>query len=247
MGTFYVTQTARKIAEVLDYCAENCAIGLITADFGAGKTEAVRDWRRVTGGKVESAVFEFDEFSSSNKVDFVRVLAEQFGLRGNAGSQNGGLVFRDLVEYLRRNPCLLIFDQCETLRARVCQVIRQLWDRTSADGVGVVMLGAPILLARLMAGKMADLGALQSRISLYAPLSGLTRPEFADIVKKEGWTDVHEAAFDLWFKACAGSMRRLMRSLDLLRAKHGGRRIEEKTIAGVAAHLWGMQIPAEEL
>lgn len=241
-GTFYETQTVKRVAEVLDYCAEQWAIGVITADFGVGKTEAVKAWRRATAGKVESVVFEFDEFSSTNKVDFVRVMARQFGLANQVGSQNGGLVFRELCEYLRQNPCLLIFDQCETLRPRVCQVIRQIWDRTHDAGVGVVMLAAPILLARLMAGKMVDLGALTSRVGIWAPLSGLTRPEMGTIVKQEGFRDVPETAFDLWFKACAGSMRRLMRSLDLLKVKHAGKPISEKTVVGVAAHLWGMSV-----
>jgi DNA transposition AAA+ family ATPase len=241
-GKFYETQTVKRIAETLDYCAEECAIGVITADFGVGKTEAVKDWRRRTAGKIESVVFEFDEFSSTNKVDFVRVMARQFGIADQVGSQNGGLVFRELCEYLRENPCLLIFDQCETLRPRVCQVIRQLHDRTHDAGVGVVMLAAPILLARLMAGKMVDLGALTSRVGIWAALSGLTKAEMATIVKQEGFEDVDAAAFDLWWKACAGSMRRLMRSLDLLRAKHAGKRIGEKTVVGVAAHLWGMNV-----
>jgi DNA transposition AAA+ family ATPase len=241
-GTFYQTQTVKRIAEVLDYCSEQCAIGVITADFGVGKTEGVKDWRRRTAGKVESVVFEFDEFSSTNKVDFVRVMARQFGLADAVGSQNGGLVFREICEYLRRNPCLLIFDQCETLRPRVCQVIRQIWDRTHDAGVGVAMLAAPILLARLMVGKMVDLGALTSRVGIWAPLSGLTRNEMAAVVKQEGFDDIDAAAFDLWFKATAGSMRRLMRSLDLLRAKHAGKRISEKTVIGVAAHLWGMNV-----
>ena len=239
-GQFYETQTVKRIAEVLDYCAEQCAIGVITADFGVGKTEAVKAWRSATAGKVESVVFEFDDFSAHNVVDFVRVMARQFGLANQVGSQNGGLVFRDLCEYLRENPCLLIYDQAETVRPRVCQVIRQIWDRTHDAGVGVVMLAAPILLARLMAGKMVDLGALTSRVGIWAPLSGLTRNEMAAIVKQAGFSDVDEAAFDLWFKATAGSMRRLMRSIDLLKAKHQGKRIAEKTIAGVGGMLWGM-------
>ncbi|MDR3700598.1 MAG: ATP-binding protein [Candidatus Sulfopaludibacter sp.] len=239
-GTFYTTQTVKRIGEVLDYCAENCAIGVITASFGVGKTEAVKAWRRRNAGKVESVVFEFDEFSSTNKVDFVRVMARQFGLANDVGSQNGGLVFRDLCEYLRRNPCLIVLDQCETLRPRICQIIRQIWDRTNDAGVGVVMLAAPILLARLISGKMLDLEALSSRVGVWAPLSGLTKAEMAAIVKQEGFDDVDELAFDLWFKACAGSMRRLMRSMDLLKARHSGKHIGEKTIAGVAAHLWGM-------
>jgi hypothetical protein len=37
-------------------------------------------------------------------------------------------------------------------------------------------------------------------------------------------------------------MRRLARSLDLLKAKHSGKRVTEKTVQGVAAHLWGLSI-----
>ena len=247
MGNFYATQTVKKIAEVLDYCAENSTIGVVTADFGVGKTEAVKAWRRKNAGKVESTVFEFDEFSSTNKVDFVRMMARTFGTADQVGSQNGGLVFRALCDYLRENPTLLIFDQCETLRPRVCQVIRQIHDRTADAGVGVVMLAAPILLQRLMAGKMVDLGALTSRVGIWAPLAGLTRPEMAAIVKEEGIGEVDEAAFELWHKAAAGSMRRLARSLQLLKAKHQGKRITEKTIAGVAAMLWGMSVTTMEV
>jgi DNA transposition AAA+ family ATPase len=238
-GLFYETQTVKRVAEVLDYCVEQCAIGVITADFGVGKTEAVKAWRRRVGGKVQSTVFEFDEFSSTNKVDFVRVMARQFGLASQVGSQNGGLVFRDLCDYLREHPCLLVFDQCETLRPRVCQVIRQIHDRTHDAGVGVVMLAAPILLARLNSGKMADLGALTSRVGIWAPLTGLSRAEMAAIVKEEGISDIDESAFDFWYVATGGSMRRLMRSLALLKAKHDGKRVTEKTLVGVAGHLWG--------
>jgi DNA transposition AAA+ family ATPase len=243
-GTFYTTETVRKVGQVLDYCAEQCAIGVITAGYGVGKTEAVKAWRR-SRRNVECTAFEFDEFASTNKVDFVRCLAKSYGIDTNVGSQNGGLVFRELCQKIRENPGLLIFDQCETLRPRVCQIIRQIHDRTYDTGVGVVMLAAPILLARLTAGKMADLGALTSRVGIWAPLSGLTRAEMAAIVKQEGFADVEEAGFDLWFKAVGGSMRRLMRSLDLLKTKHEGKRVTEKTIAQVAGHLWGMTIAPE--
>jgi DNA transposition AAA+ family ATPase len=240
-GNFYETQTVRRVAETLDYCAEYRAIGVITAGFGVGKTEAVRTWRHKNAGKIESAVFEFDEFSSTNKVDFVRLLARAYGIANDVGSQNGGLVFRDVCDYLRQHPCLLIFDQCETVRPRVCNVIRQLWDHSADAGVGVVMLAAPIFLQRLMKG-MQDLGALTSRVGVWAPLTGLTRHEMAAILKQEGITEIDDSAFDLWFRGTAGSMRRLMRSLDLLKAKHAGKRVTEKTISGVASHLWGMNL-----
>jgi len=241
-GKFYETQTVKRISEVLDYCAEQCAIGVVTADFGVGKTEAVKAWRRRNTGKVDSFVFEFEAFSSVDKRYFMVAVMSQMGLTVRGNWQNAGLAFQTVVEHLRKNPCLLIFDQCETLRPQICQIIRQIWDRTHAEGVGVVMLSAPILMARLMAGKMVDLGALTSRVGIWAPLSGLTRPEMAAIVKQEGFADVEPEAFELWFKACAGSMRRVMRSVDLLKARHQGKRISEKTIAGVAGMLWGMSL-----
>lgn len=244
--SYYQTQTYRRVAEVLNYCAENSAIGVITAEYGVGKTEAVKAWRRESGRKVDSLVFEFDEFSSTNKVEFIGALARMVGAEATPGQQNGGRVFRSVCDRLREQPCLLIFDQCETARPRIFQVIRQIWDRASEYGVGVVILAAPILLARMTGSRMADLGALTSRVGVWAPLSGITRAEMAAIAKQEGITDVDEAAFDIWWKATAGSMRRLLRAIDLLRAKHAGKRITEKTIAGVAGCLWGMRIAEPE-
>ena len=76
-------------------------------------------------------------------------------------------------------------------------------------------------------------------------LSGVSKSEMAAIVKAENFTEVDESAFDLWHKATGGSMRRLMRALDLLKARHAGKRITAKTIAGVASHLWGISLEGE--
>jgi DNA transposition AAA+ family ATPase len=239
---FYRTETVRRIANVLDYCAENSAIGVATADFGVGKTEAVNDWRKINAGKIDSLVLEFDNFSARNVVDFVCVLGASFGVERTGGSTNGGRLFRELIAGLRKSPCLLIFDQCERTSIRVLDVIRQVHDRTKDVGVGVVMLSAPILVTRMLHSRSTDLGALTSRVGVWEALTGISKSEMSQIVKAEGFTDIDEAAFDLWYRSTAGSMRRLMRALDLLKAKHAGKRINEKTIAGVASHLWGMSL-----
>jgi DNA transposition AAA+ family ATPase len=241
---FYETQTVRRVAEILDYCVENCAIGVITAAFGAGKTEAVNAWRRGRGRKNESLMFEFDIFSSSNKVDLVQQLAKMLDLEPAPGTQSAGKVFRAVCEALQERPCLLIFDQVESVRPRVLQVLRQIWDRTREYGVGMVLLSAPILLARMRDSRMTDLGALTSRVGVWAPLGGVTKEEMAAIVKREGITEIDEEAFNLWWRATGGSMRRLMAGVELLRAKHGGRCVTEKTVSGLAAHLWGATIAA---
>ena len=245
-NNFYSTRTVQKVAEVLEFCVENSAIGVITADFGAGKTEAIHAWRRSPQGrKVNSLIYEFDDFTSGNKIDFIQGLARMLGVNVIPGSQRGAPVFRDICAALRETPCLLIFDQCEVVRTRIFQIIRQIWDRSNEAGGGIVLLSAPVLLTRMNHSRMTDLGALTSRVGVWAPLSGVNREEMAAIVKQEGITDMAEGAFDLWWKATGGSMRRLMRALDLLKSKHAGKRITEKTVAGVASHLWGMTLQSE--
>lgn len=242
---FYQTEFVRRVAQVMSYCADQSAIGLITADYGAGKTEAAAAWRRGAGRDVDAILIEFDEFTCANRIAIVQSIAEALGIPSQCGNQDGAKLFRAVVAALRQRPCLLIFDQCELCRPRILQVLRQIWDRTRDAGVGLVLLAAPILLVRLKASRMQDLGALESRIGVVAPLAGISREEMAAIVKQEGVTTMTDEAFNLWWRSCRGSMRRIMTSLDLLKTKHAGKEITEKTISGLAGHLWGMQIRPE--
>jgi DNA transposition AAA+ family ATPase len=241
MKATYETETVRKVGQILDFAADNAMIAVVTGTFGVGKTEAVRIWRRKQR-KVRCICFEFDEFSRSNKVEFIGQLADLLGCERGAGAAMGGASFRRVVEALREKPCLVVLDQCEGLSISNFQIIRQLWDRTSDAGVGFVLLAAPVLLARLAGSQAKDLGALTSRVGAWAPLRGMSKEEMAQIVKAEGVTEVDDAAFGLWAQMCGGSMRRLMRSLELIKARHSGKRVTEKTVEGVAAMLWGMQV-----
>jgi len=147
-----------------------------------------------------------------------------------------------VVEALRERPALLILDQAETANARVLQTIRQCWDRCRLDGVGVVLLGSPLLVERMRDGRMKDIGALTSRVGIWAALRGVQRAEMIDILKKEGITDISDEAFRLLCQATAGSMRRLLAVVDLLTAKHTARPITACTIETVASHLFGLDI-----
>jgi len=238
----YETETVKRIGDVLTYCAKNATIGVVTADFGVGKTEAVRIWKGGRGRDVQSLVIEFHEFNCCDKLEFIAEFARVLGLDGKTGFQQAGRVFRSICEHLRSHPCLVILDQAETVRPRICQIIRQVWDRTHEEGVGFVLLAAPVLLTRLLNSKLPDLGALASRIGVYAPLNGISKTEMLGIVKGEGLTEVDDAAMDLWWRSVRGSMRRLMGAIDLLKAKHAPKRVTERTIASLATSLWGMNI-----
>ncbi len=239
---FYKTETVRRVGQVMTYCAEQCAIGVITADYGVGKTQAVRHWREGAGRSYESIVFEFDEFSARNTVDFVECLCDLLGVTYTRGAHNGGRTMRLLCAHLVENPCLIILDQCEAVNPRVMQIVRQIWDRTRDGGVGIVLTAAPVLMARLQASRTRDLGALQSRVGIWAQLRGISQEEMSQILKAEGVANVEDSAFRLWYQAVGGSMRRLMASVDLVVAKHAGKAITTKTIAQIAASLWGMSL-----
>jgi DNA transposition AAA+ family ATPase len=242
---FYVIETTRRIQQVLTYCAEQSAIGICTADYGVGKTESVRYWRENDGRKTDHLLFEFDEFSSRNILDFIGCLADRMAFGQQVNVFNAGRVMRALCAALEEKPMLLIFDQCEMVAPRVLQVIRQMWDATRHAGVGVTILASTMLLERLEKSRMRDLGALSSRVAIWAALHGVQKQEAAAILRQEGISQIDDRAFDLLYRATGGSMRRLMAVADLLVTKHGGKPITEKTIEGVAANLWGLQIQSQ--
>ena len=239
---YYQIETVHCVATTLTYCAENALIGVVTGDYGIGKTEAVKAWRRGPGRKLASLVYEFNEFTAKNIVSFVQAIASLLDVPITLGSNNGGRVFEAVVEALIDAPCLLILDQCETVSPRVMQIVRQIHDRTRDAGVGIALLASPVLMERLKGARIRDLGALSSRVGVWTQLRGLSAAEMGSILKAEGISRVDDDAFRMWHRAVGGSMRRLMSSVTLIQSKHAGKAITERTVAGVAASLWGMTL-----
>jgi hypothetical protein len=108
-----------------------------------------------------------------------------------------------------------------------------------------VLLGSPLLVERMRGTRMKDVGALTSRVGIWAALRGVQREEAADIVRKEGVSQIDDPAFNLLWQVTGGSMRRLMAVTDLLTSKHSGKPVTEKTLEGVAGMLWGLSIPGK--
>ena len=237
----YETEMVRRVWSAIDLSVENGSLGLVTADNGCGKTHAVQLWR-VRHRDLDSVYFEFDDCTISNRYEFLTALASQLGVEERASHLSSGRIFRQVVERLREEPAVLIFDQCEMARVRILQIVRQIWDRTREEGVAVVLLATPQLLWRLERGRAGDLGALRSRIGAWVQLHGVRREEMAGILKAEGLTTVNDAAFDLWYRAINGSMRHLMESIDLLVSRHKGKKIGQRTVIDVCRSLMGISI-----
>lgn len=239
---YYATETSRRVAQVLDYCADQAAIGIITADYGVGKSSAVQHWRssRSGGLSTPNCYFEFDEFSRSSIKDFIARLAETIGVDP---SSSGSRTMSAIIRHLSIEPMLVILDQCETVTPRVLQLIRQIWDGAHHAGTGFVLLASPLLAERLNNPRLKkEVGSLSSRIGLWAPLDGVGKAEAAAILRQEGITEIDDAAVSLLLRATRGSMRRLMAVADMLVSKWAGKRVTEKTVEQVSENLWGMQL-----
>jgi DNA transposition AAA+ family ATPase len=235
----------KRVGQVLNYCADQASIGVITGDYGVGKTQALSYWRSKSGRTISHIYFEFDEFSARGVGDFLSCIAEQIGLDvGPVHNRNGGPAMRAIADYLATNVSLVILDQCEACSVRVLQVIRQIWDRARQGGTGIALLSSPMLVERLKLNKSKDLGALTSRVGIWTALQGVQKEEALDIVTKEGVRNIDDEAFDLLWRAVNGSMRRLMAVADLLVVKHGDKPVTARTIESLAGHLWGLNIVA---
>lgn len=245
VGRDYETELSRRVGTVLDYCAEEAAIGLVAADYGHGKSHAVDAWRRKNSA-TDVCSLEFVAYNCANKSAFIHELAEVLGVEvRRGGTVAGGRVFRAVVDHLRDEPKLLIFDQAELVRVSVAQVIRQIWDATRDAGTGVALVGALRLVEKLRASRAEDMGALTSRICPWAILPGVGRGEIEQILRAEGIADVDAAAVELLARTVRGSMRVLMHAVRMIHAKHAGKPVREKTIAQIAGHLCGLRINVE--
>jgi len=233
---YYDLATPRAIWDVLDYALEHESIGLVIANYGVGKTEAVARW--MAKHRDEAVSIEVISLMGGHRVEFLRAIAGELGL--DIGGTSMAL-FRRIVAELRATPRLIILDQAESLTPRIFAVVRELWDGVRLAGANFAVLAAPDLWLRMHGSRSQQLGAIRSRTWPTAVLSGFTREEMAYVVRQEGISEVDDEAFTLWHKAVGGSMRTLLASIDLIRSKHAGRKVTEKTIAGVAGFLWGMK------
>jgi type II secretory pathway predicted ATPase ExeA len=237
----YKTELMRRVHSTIDFAVERAALALITADFGAGKTKAAQAWRS-DHRDIDAVYYEFNDVSASRRYDFLSEIASALGLPDDVNSYNALRTFNAIVAKLREEPVVLICDQVETVKPRVLQVLRQIWDRARDEGFTVVLLAATPFWDRLQRARSNDLGALVSRIYPKAHLSGFSIEEMASIVQAEGVGPVDDKALALWFQAARQSMRYLFEGCEILASRHAGKRVTEGTVTELCGELLGLPV-----
>lgn len=234
----YELEITRRVWKALDYCHDESKIVFVDAVFGGGKTHAIREWIRAR--KANVVRLEFNQFIISNRKCFIARLARALGLEARGiASWAGDQLFQAVIDRLNAEPALLIFDQAEGAREPVLQVIRQIWDHTHESGVGVAIFAQKTLYERLRCGSGREVGALTSRIGLWARLDGITYREMVDVLRQEGFKDIDERALMSMWKGVASSTRVLFNAIEMLRAKHKGSAVREGDVDKLIATLRG--------
>jgi DNA transposition AAA+ family ATPase len=198
-------------------------------ESGAGKSEAMKEWRRraMRSGETVPVYLECTVFTSAAAL--VAALAEELGLekRGNPDS-----LLRACAQKLRRSPRPLLIDEAHRLPEKALDALYQLRDMS---GVGI-LLAATTLFAGVPYGALAhselmqdilthrpQLEQLVGRSSIWH-VPGLGTDE-ADGIARDVLGQISDDAVDRLVELTADSIRRLVRLIDEIRkGRASGRR-----------------------
>lgn len=204
---FILTEDARRVMAVCEFCAKESAIGVVVGHAGAGKTTALR---RFCQGNPGALYISADVTMSTRGV--LEEIAERLRLDTKGPLR---VLLRRLVEHLSREPRLIVVDEADVLvsysdeTVRKIEVLRPLHDQA---GVSIILAGLPRLKAFLTRGPSLkqDLEQLYSRVKIMAELRGLTRDEAVALLSDYPLTDgARELLLSMALNHAQGGMRRL--------------------------------------
>lgn len=202
--TFYRTRALTVAVQSLDRIYEERIIGIVVANPGVGKTEAINYWRK-KHASVRHAWIEAKVFTAPRVI--LNSLMDALGI-------SAGRNMHESAEFisaaLSKNPMLFIIDEADLLTVRTFEVLRSLWDRTSQlsgdpgeSAFPLALFGVPRLRTML---EREDLERLRSRVYHSAELPPLNRDELATVIKK--WNvRVDDEAIDELLQRSKGSFR----------------------------------------
>lgn len=169
---FVMTRNARRIFEVAQICHLQGEIGVVYGEAGVGKTEAVREYARQNKSVI---LIEVDP--SFSAAAMVKSIHRSLGEDGKGGIFE---LFETVVRQLSATGRMVIVDQAELLPHRALELLRAINDKA---GVGVLMLGMPVLRANIV-GRQGEFAQLYSRVGLAIRLAAWDKDDVKSVVEQ---------------------------------------------------------------
>jgi len=216
---FLMTETAQSIFDACDTASEEGEITLVIGNPGAGKTEALKEYRRrfdapPPSSKIGKEIQAHTDPKPVRRVVYYAViyrmrpktllqeLAREFSV---SASGTAATIANRIVERMRREPTLLVIDEADHLDVPSLETLRHLHDQT---GVGLVLAGTHKLEMLFTGGgqRSVELAQLYSRVGYRVEVGGVTAEEMETILTKT-FGDVAPSVTAAFNDRCGSSMR----------------------------------------
>lgn len=182
--TFFHTRAAQIAIQSLDRIRDEVIIGMVVANPGIGKTQAINYWRRKQGAGVRHVRIEADVLTSCRPI--LNALARALGVKVQGIQLAAGK--SAIEDALAKDPMMVIVDEADLLTVRTFELLRSIWDRVSAmrgmdgeRGFSLALFGAPKLREML---ERDALERLRRRLFHKTELPVLNRTEIEKVLQK---------------------------------------------------------------
>lgn len=184
------TAAMARTMHVLNFCKENCELGVVYGPAGVGKTTAIREFLNINRND-RTYFINITPFITGKSV-IIEIL-ETLGINTHHSANSLSKTFKLLVRHIKKNPSFLIFDEADLLNTTGLKTLKALYDECNYNlkpgergTLGMVLCGMSQLFENMTKGgtyQNNDLAQLYGRVIMAACLPKPSREEVEEIVK----------------------------------------------------------------
>jgi len=198
------TSQLRKINNAIALAHAESDIALIVDDAGGGKTTAATYYAEQN---TRTTVY-IDIVKGMNTRTLTLKIAEALGL--DTIRINQQLLIQNISATLADRNMVVILDEADYLKADALEFSRRLVNDLGKSGL--VLIGLPRLTGTIQNLKN-DHRQLESRIGVYLPLAGLTKPDARKIAQSV-WQDVEDEVVDAIYRVSKTDVRQFVKIIE---------------------------------
>ena len=198
------TEQLRKINNAIALAHTEGDIALIVDDAGGGKTTAARYYNE---HNPRTTVY-IDVVKGMNSKTLTLRIAEALGMDTVRVNQQS--LIQNISATLADRNMVVILDEADYLKADALEFSRRLINDLGKSGL--VLIGLPRLTGTIQ-NLRNDHRQLESRIGVYLPLTGLTKPDARKIAQSV-WPDMDDDVLDAMYRISKTDVRQFVKIIE---------------------------------